>query len=154
MVYCFWLLYCSSCFYYILPGGETGWLASLGKVLLQVLLIWLFFSLVYHLAARWLGGAGKFADILGLMAYASFPLTIFTLLSLVLGLLFSFLLPGYEPSKSLLFSLVNLTGLLWGWMGFLAYAILRWGEGLSRNRALVVILVVLLIYSVGFFVPV
>ena len=66
-------------FYLYVSGSFLGWFISMGKVLLQVTLIWLFFSLVYHLAARLLGGEGRFSDILGLMAYASFPVTLLTL---------------------------------------------------------------------------
>ena len=134
-------------------GDFSGWLTALGGVLLQVPLVWLFFSLVYHFGAYLFKGTGKFVDILGLMAYASFPLTLFTLFSLLLGAVFWLLLPAFDPT-GMFFSLIYLAGLLWGWLGFLAFSILRWGEGLSLYKALIIVLVFLLIYSAGFFVPV
>ncbi len=118
----------------ILAGATLGLLAA-----------WLGLTLLLHLAARVLGGAGGYRGLLARMGLAAAPMLLASLASSALYVV----LPGdWEP----LHTLIGWIGMTGGWPGLLTCYALR-GEGLAAGRAGAVVGVIYVIMLIGWLLP-
>jgi hypothetical protein len=132
-----------------------GWTSApyaLAGAALGILAAWLGLTLLLHLVARILGGAGSYRALLALMGLAATPMILTSLVSSALYIVLPGLWPelggaGWEP----LHTLIGWAGMTWGWPGLLSYYALRHGEGLSPRRAGGTVVAVYLLTLVGWF---
>ena len=102
---------------------------------------WLVLTALLHLIARTLGGRGRYRDLLALMGYASAPMVLTALVSIVLYIVNSFI--SQAPTPTWWF------GLSWGWLGLLSYYALRHGEQLSSGKAAGVVVLTYILLPLG-----
>lgn len=109
-----------------------------------VLTVWISLCLLFHAVSLYLGAEGKFFDFVSYMALASLPVSLMTLVSLIL----------YRPFPIGWFhTLIGLVGMAWGWPGFFTYLALVHGEKLNPRIAGIFVVVVMILISFGWFLP-
>ncbi len=117
---------------------------ALSSTALGILTAWLSLSLLLHAVAVFLGAPGKFFRFLGCMALASVPVTLTTLLSVIVYR--SFPHPGFH-------TMLGWVGMIWGWPGLFTYYALVHGNELRPRTAAIIVIIVLVLISIGWFLP-
>ena len=138
---------------YTAAGITVGF--AIGGAVIGIVIAWVSLTLLLHLIARALGGAGNYRDLLALMGYAAIPMILTTLASIVIYFISPVLLPnlggaGWGP----LHTLIGWIGMAWGWPGLLSYYALRHGQRLSAGKAGGIVVAVHILMLLGWFLPV
>lgn len=109
-----------------------------------ILTAWISLCLLFHAVSLFLGSQGKFLHLASYMALASVPVTLTTLISLLL-------FRSYP--QSWIHTLLGWIGMAWGWPGLFTYFALLHGEKLNPMVAAVFVVIVLALISFGWYLP-
>ena len=137
---------------YIEEQNRIGWLI-IGSAF-GILAAWFSLTILFHLVARIIGGAGSFWNTFLMMGYIATPMLITSFISLVIYIVSPLLKPEWGGAEwGVAHTVIGWVGMGWGWPGILCFYVLRYGESLSRMKAGIIIGTIMLVTIVGWFIP-